>query len=164
MPGKVPSPWHQLITYSDGQRMWTHVEHRRPNRAIVVSFLLEISFKAIKAPTATILSDIDGKQERWSVGDRRWPSPHRNPVNTCCFTISAWRTLLPCYPWTLYHGAVPTVTVFNIFFWYCLLKHKISMRKDLQVEHPDHLEAWVEALQQGDLQLETARQVIGCWL
>ena len=33
------------------------------------------------------------------------------------------------------------------------------MRKDLQVERPDHLEAWVEALEQGDLKLETARQV-----
>ena len=33
------------------------------------------------------------------------------------------------------------------------------MRKDLQVERPDHLEAWVESLEQGDLKLETARQV-----
>ena len=40
-------------------------------------------FKAIKAPTATLLSDKDGKQEKWSVGDRRWPSPVYN-----CFTIN----------------------------------------------------------------------------
>lgn len=48
------------------------------------------------------------------------------------------------------------------------------MRKAYQVERPDHLEAWVEAFEQDNLQPETARQVRadfsvkllkagGCW-
>ena len=127
------SNWFQSET-------WLKLSTQYPGSVVPLAMFIGGISKAIKAPTATTLSDIDGKQEKCSVGDKRWPSPHRNPVsfflllfffkyiclklqnifvaytlhknpvNTCCFTISAWRTLLPCYPWTLYHGAVPTVT------------------------------------------------------
>ena len=96
-------------------------------------------------PTAPIVlvSDEQEKQRRWFVGDWCRPPPHRNSLNSRGSAASSWRTLLP---WGCAHGR-------------CLSEKIHHDEKVFQVERPDHLEAWVEALELGELDPGTERQV-----